>query len=114
MMLRLQRGQPILYVSPADAATRGINDGDIVEVFNDVGRCRVQALVTPAMQPGQVHTYHAWETFMFAGGKSHSSLFASPIKPLGMVGNYGHLIYQPLYYQPNNVDKGTCVDVRRV
>jgi DMSO reductase family type II enzyme molybdopterin subunit len=113
LMLRLQRGQPILYINPADAGARGITDGAMVEVFNDVGRYRVQALVTPAMQPGQVHTYHAWETFMFPDGQSHAGVFASQLKPLGMVGNYGHLFYAPMYYQPNNVDKGTCVDVRR-
>jgi len=113
IMLRLQRGQPIIYISPEDAKTRGIDDGDMVEVFNDVGRYRVQALVTPAMQPGQVHTYHGWETYMFKDGHSHASIFASQVKPLGFVGNYGHLFYVPLYYQPNNVDKGTRVDVRK-
>jgi nitrate reductase alpha subunit len=114
LMLRLQRGRPVLYINPADAAARGITDAAMVEVFNDVGRYRVQALVTPAMQPGQVHTYHAWETFMFPDGKSHAGLFASQLKPLGMVSNYGHIVYAPMYYQPNNVDKGTCVNVRPV
>jgi anaerobic selenocysteine-containing dehydrogenase len=113
-MLQLQRGQPIIYMNPVDAEQRGIQDSDTVEVFNDVGRFRVQALVTPAMQPGQIHTYHAWETFMFKDGLSHAGIFASQLKPLAMVGNYGHLFYMPAYYQPNNVDKATTVDVRKV
>jgi complex iron-sulfur molybdoenzyme family reductase subunit alpha len=61
LMLRLQRGEPIMYINAKDAAARGVGDNDMVEVFNDVGDFRVRALVTPAMQPGQVHLYHAWE-----------------------------------------------------
>jgi len=114
LMLRLQRGAPIIYINPADAKARDIRDGDVVEVFNDVGHCRLHALVTPAMQPGQMHVYHAWERYMFEDGMSHAGIFASQLKPLGFVGDYGHLYFFPMYYQPNNVDKGTCADVRRV
>ena len=113
LMLRLQRGEPLLYMSPTDAEPRGIKDADYVEVFNDVGRFCVKVMVTPAMQPTQVHIYHGWEQFMFKGHTSKASVFASQLKPLGFVGNYGHLHYEPTYYQPNNVDKGTYVNVRK-
>ncbi len=113
ILLRLQRGQPIVYMSPVDAEPRGIKDGDMVEVFNDVGSYRVMVMVTPTMQPGQMHTYHGWEPFMFDKHHSKAGIFASQLKPLAFVGNYGHLRYQPMYYQPNNVDKGTTVDVRK-
>ncbi len=66
------------------------------------------------MQPGQVHLYHAWEKFQYRGGKSHSAVCASQLNPLLMVGNYGHMHYHPAGYQPNNNDKGTTVEVRKV
>jgi complex iron-sulfur molybdoenzyme family reductase subunit alpha len=113
LMLRLQRGEPIMYINAKDAAARGVGDNDMVEVFNDVGDFRVRALVTPAMQPGQVHLYHAWEKFQYQGGKSHSAVCASQLNPLLMVGNYGHIRYTPSGYQPNNNDKGTTVEVRK-
>jgi DMSO reductase family type II enzyme molybdopterin subunit len=114
LMLRLQRGEPIMYINAKDAAARGINDNDVVEVFNDVGDFRVKVLVTPSMQRGQVHLYHAWEKFQYRNEKSHAAICASQVNPLLMVGNYGHLRYTPSGYQPNNNDKGATVEVRKV
>ena len=37
--IRLLHGDPYLYINEADAAARGIADGDAVEVFNDRGVC---------------------------------------------------------------------------
>ncbi|AMN47556.1 putative steroid C25 dehydrogenase (S25dA4) [Steroidobacter denitrificans] len=114
LMLRLQRGEPLIYMNPADARERGVQDHDEVEVFNDVGRFRCRVMVTPTMQPGQIHSYHAWEPFQFKNHSSMDTVLASQLKPLLFVGNYGHLRYLPLYYQPNNVDRGTRIDVRKV
>ena len=114
LMLRLQRGEPLIYINPEDARARGIHDHDEVEVFNDVGRFQCRVMVTPTMQPGQVHYYHAWEPFQFKNHHSMDTVLATQLKPLQFVGNYGHLKYFPLYYQPNNVDRGTTIDVRRV
>jgi len=114
LMLRLQRGEPIMYMNDEDAAERGIEDHEIVEVFNDVGSFKVHIKTTPLMQRYQLHSYHAWERYMFTGGHSHAAVQASQIKPLGMVGNYGHLKYSVGFYQPTNVDKGARADVRRL
>ena len=114
LMLRLQRGEPIAYMNDEDAAQRGIKDHEVVEIFNDVGSYQVHIKVTPLMQRNQLHSYHAWETYMYRDSKSHAGVFASQMKPLGMVGNYGHLRYSPGFYQPTNVDKGTTCDVRKI
>jgi DMSO reductase family type II enzyme molybdopterin subunit len=114
LMLRLQRGEPIIYMNSLDAGARGIRDNDLVEMFNDISSAQVRVMVTPTMQPGQVHIYHAWEQFQFKDGKSHSGVYATQLKPLNMVGNYGHLYYTTGYYQPNNVDKGTTIEVRKL
>jgi nitrate reductase alpha subunit len=113
LILHLQRGEPIVYMNPEDAAARDIRDHDTVQVVNDVGEFLTKVLLTPTMQPGQVHVYHAWETFQYKDGRSHAAVCASQLNPLLMVGNYGHVHYHPGGYQPNNNDKGTTVEVRR-
>ncbi|MFN4155783.1 MAG: molybdopterin-dependent oxidoreductase [Paracoccaceae bacterium] len=47
-------GREQLYLSPTDAAPRGIRDGDLVEVCNDRGRCLATATVSPALMPGVI------------------------------------------------------------
>lgn len=47
-------GREPLYINPFDAAARGISAGDVVEVYNDRGRCLAGAIVTDDMMPGVV------------------------------------------------------------
>ncbi|MFQ5804763.1 MAG: molybdopterin-dependent oxidoreductase, partial [Candidatus Methylomirabilales bacterium] len=61
IILSLQRGEPVAVISVQDAESRGLRDGDFVEVYNDVGDFRIQAMVSPAVRPGQVIIYHGWE-----------------------------------------------------
>ncbi len=42
------------WINPRDAQSRGIVDGEQMEVFNDRGRIRVEAFVTPRIMPGVV------------------------------------------------------------
>ena len=49
----LQEAHPqVLWLSQADASDRGIADGDLVEIWNDRGRVRIPARVTPRIMPG--------------------------------------------------------------
>ncbi len=45
-------GPPFVEVHPADAAARGVRDGDAVVVENGRGWCRLRAVVTDAVRPG--------------------------------------------------------------
>jgi biotin/methionine sulfoxide reductase len=45
-------GREPIHISPADAADRGIADGDLVEVFNTRGRLISAAVVSDAIMPG--------------------------------------------------------------
>ena len=47
-------GREPVYISPADAAARGIADGDVVRLYNDRGQALAGARVTDAMRPGAV------------------------------------------------------------
>lgn len=53
-----------LEINPTDAQTRGINDGDTVNVFNDRGQIEIMARVTNGIRPGVVNAYQgAWQEF---------------------------------------------------
>jgi nitrate reductase alpha subunit len=67
LLLRLQRGEPLIFVSAQDAKARQIRDGDVVEARNDVSSFQTMAAVSPAVMPGQVVMYHAWENHQFNG-----------------------------------------------
>ncbi len=52
-MIKKLEPEPILEIHPADAAARGVGDGDVVRVFNDRGtvtlRCRLDADLRPGV-----------------------------------------------------------------
>jgi anaerobic selenocysteine-containing dehydrogenase len=50
--LRAKEGPPFVEINPADAAARGIVDGDTVIVENARGWCRLRAVVTDDVPPG--------------------------------------------------------------
>jgi DMSO reductase family type II enzyme molybdopterin subunit len=113
LMLRLQRGEPLLFLNDADARGRGIADHDVVRVWNDLGEFEARAALTGAIRPGQVHIFHAWEPYMFRSKESHQSLIPSPLKVTQLVGDYGHLHWSYAHYEPNQVDRDTRVDVAK-
>ncbi|QDF97024.1 Asp-tRNA(Asn)/Glu-tRNA(Gln) amidotransferase GatCAB subunit C [Azoarcus sp. DD4] len=45
-------GREPAHINPADAAARGIGDGDVVRIFNDRGACLAAARLDPAVMPG--------------------------------------------------------------
>lgn len=47
-------GREPIRLNPVDAAARGIADGDVVRVVNDLGACLAGAVVTDAVRPGVV------------------------------------------------------------
>lgn len=58
-----EAGRQEVWMSPPDAGQRGIQNGDIVEVFNDRGRIVLPSKVTPRIMPGVVSVPQgAWWT----------------------------------------------------
>ena len=58
-MLRLFRGGPVIWMSPADAAAIGVADNDWIEAYNRNGVVACRAVVTHRMPKGTVYMYHA-------------------------------------------------------
>ncbi len=111
LMVALQRGEPDIYVSPVDAAERGVEDGDKIRVFSPMGEMIIQAHVTSAMKPGMMFMYHGWDPMMFKNRQNFGAVIptAGLLKPTNMVGGYGHLNYQPFAWQANQTYKDfTC------
>ena len=50
-----RRGREVARLHPADAAARGIADGDIIRLFNDRGACLAAAAPSEDVCPGVVH-----------------------------------------------------------
>ncbi len=112
-LLRLQRGEPLVIVSPVDATARRLVDGDRVLVRNDLGSFEAQVKVSAAVRPGQLIVNHAWEPFQFKDQRSHQSIIPSPIDPLQLAGGYFHLGPAIVMGEPGGVDRGTRVEVER-
>ncbi|MBI4516868.1 MAG: molybdopterin-dependent oxidoreductase [Deltaproteobacteria bacterium] len=112
-MLRLQRGEPVAYMNDRDAAARGIGDHALVTAHNDAGTFAVRVKLSPAVQPGQLIIYHAWEPFQFADWHSAQEVIPTPFKRTHLVGDYGHISYRMYYLSPGYTPRGTTVEVAR-
>lgn len=53
--------EPVVIVSPEDAAERGLADGDEVRLFNQLGELRLKVSVSNIQRPGIVELHHGWE-----------------------------------------------------
>ncbi|MEM7427057.1 MAG: molybdopterin-dependent oxidoreductase [Pseudomonadota bacterium] len=69
--------EPVL-INSADAADRGIGDGDVVRLFNDRGECLAGAVVTDDVRAGVVFLWTgAWYAPDFAHG-NHRDVHGNP------------------------------------
>lgn len=111
LMLRQQRGRPLVYLNPADASARKIADGDEVEVKNDIDSFRIHAKIVPSVRPGEVILYHAWENHQFKGKKGFQNLIPSPMNPVELAGGQYHLRPMLICLQPGQSDRDTRVEI---
>jgi len=114
VILNTHRGEPFAFLNDRDAATLGIANGDKVRVTSNAGSMLIQAKLTPSCRPGQVIVYNGFEPYMHEGWDSQADVEPGHIKPLGLVGNYGHLKYRIFSWQPIPADRAVRVDVEKV
>ena len=113
VILNTHRGEPFAFLNDREATRLGIANGDKIRVTSDVGSMLIQAKLTPACRPGQVIVYNGFEPYMHEGWWSQSDVEPGHVKPLGLVGNYGHLKYRIFSWQPIPADRAVRVDVEK-
>jgi nitrate reductase alpha subunit len=113
-MLRLHRPDPDIQISVKDAADRGIQDGDWVRVYNDIGSFNACAKVSPTMQVGQTLMYHAWESYQFRGKGDMNHVTPTPLNPVELAGGHPHLTYRLISGQSSFYDRDTRVEVEQL
>ncbi len=112
-MLRLQRGVPIVYVHPDDAAKRGIKDNDWVRVHNGQGHAIVRAKILPGEKAGRLTMYHGWERYLGFQQGGWQSLTYIKIKPTQLIGKYGHLNFKLNYWGPTGNNRDVKVELEK-
>lgn len=106
--LRNANRKPVVEINPRDAAQRGIQDGEPVEIFNEYGSYQLWALVTETIKPGVVCVDHGWWDRYLGAGKYHSVHTYQKVKATH------EAYYLPAVYAPGQHWKDTRVDVRRL
>jgi nitrate reductase alpha subunit len=106
MMLTLNRGGPVVWISETDARKASLVDNDWVEVFNANGAIVARAVVSQRMKEGTIYMYHAQEKIVNTPGSQltgrrggiHNSVTRAITKPTHMIGGYAQQSYGFNYY----------------
>jgi anaerobic selenocysteine-containing dehydrogenase len=81
-------GEPVLDLHPADAAPRGIADGDRVRVFNRQGAVTLRVRVGDRVRPGVVAMPHGWGPAHTPTGATANALTGDGLADLGGGGDF--------------------------
>jgi len=115
-MLQLNRGEPVVMLHPDDAQRRGIEDGDRVELYNDLAEVEAIAKTYPSGQPGTVIMPFAWEKYQFPDHQNFNALVPMYMKPTQLVrypeDSGEHLHFFPNFWGPTGVNNEVRVDLR--
>ncbi|MEO5343012.1 MAG: molybdopterin-dependent oxidoreductase [Gammaproteobacteria bacterium SHHR-1] len=112
-LLRLQRGEPYVWLNPKTAAARQIDEGDRVRVFNDVGDFIARAKLMPAVPPDALVMDHAWEPHQFERRMGLNSSVAGLLSLAELVDDWGHLKFSP-NWDGNMLAHESSVEVARL
>jgi len=122
IMLTLNRGGPVIWLSEDDARKAGIEDNDWVELFNINGAIAARAVVSQRVNPGMTLMYHAQEKIINTPGSEitgvrggiHNSVTRIVTKPTHMIGGYAQLSYGFNYYGTIGTNRDEFVVVRKM
>ena len=82
-LLRRRQKAPMVFLNPADAAARGIKDGDPVKVWNDRGSAQFVAAVTDDTRPGVAVIEGIWWRKFQPGSRGVNVLTSDRVTDLG-------------------------------
>jgi len=122
LMLTLNRGGPVVWISEVDAAKAGIVDNDWVEAYNANGALVARAVVSQRMKEGTLYMYHAQEKIVNTPGAEttghrggiHNSVTRAITKPTHMIGGYAQQSYGFNYYGTVGSNRDEFVIVRKM
>jgi nitrate reductase alpha subunit len=122
LMLTLNRGGPVVWMSVVDAAKASIKDNDWVEAYNTNGALVARAVVSQRMKEGTLYMYHAQEKVVNVPGSEltgqrggiHNSVTRTVLKPTHMIGGYAQLSYGFNYYGTVGSNRDEFVVVRKM
>jgi anaerobic selenocysteine-containing dehydrogenase len=114
VVLGTHRGEPTALINLDDAKARGVADGDLIRVFNDLGSFEVRARLAPAVRPGQIVSYNGWDGSQYKGWGGANEIEPGMVKWIGFAGGYGHLAYLPTNWQPVPADRWVRCDFEGV
>lgn len=112
MMLRLQRGEPALYLNPKDAERVGIEDGAWAEVENRYGQIYMRVKYSTMVRPGVAYYFHAWEPHQFPKHESYKFVTPGLMNPLHFAGREGQLRWRFGIWEPGTQVQDTRVAIR--
>jgi nitrate reductase alpha subunit len=122
LMLTLNRGGPVIWMSEDDAKSAGIADNDWVEAYNANGALVARAVVSQRVNPGMVMMYHAQEKIVNVPGSEitgkrggiHNSVTRAVLKPTHMIGGYAQQSYGFNYYGTVGSNRDEFIVIRRM
>jgi nitrate reductase / nitrite oxidoreductase, alpha subunit len=122
LMLTLNRGGPVVWISEEDAKRVGIVDNDWVEAFNLNGALTARAVVSQRLPSGMCMMYHAQEKIVNTPGSEitgarggiHNSVTRAITKPTHMIGGYAQQSYGFNYYGTVGSNRDEFVVLRKM
>lgn len=122
LMLTLNRGGPVVWISEVDARKIDVADNDWIELYNANGAIAARAVVSQRVPEGMSMMYHAQEKTINTPGAEttgqrggiHNSVTRTVVKPTHMIGGYAQLAYGFNYYGTVGSNRDEFVVVRKM
>ena len=122
LMLTLNRGGPVVWISEIDARKIAVEDNDWIELYNANGAIVARAVVSQRVPEGMSMMYHAQEKIINTPGAEttgkrggiHNSVTRTVVKPTHMIGGYAQLSWGFNYYGTVGSNRDDFVVVRKM
>lgn len=96
--------EPIIKMNPTDAQSRGLNDGDYAQVYNDRGSAVLKIVYNPGVRPGSVNIPHGWQRDQTKSG-GYQELTNSETNPISL-----NFAYNDIMVEVGKVPAGTTLN----
>lgn len=80
-------------MSPEDANSRGVGNGDVVEVFNDRGSVQLKAVIDPSLPEGMCNVPKGWQRDKFIAG-GYQELTSRRLNPVNVNQSFNDVLVE--------------------